>query len=126
MAGINRVHRCYFQHYLKDKGPEHLLLFDLIEKMLDYDPSSRINLIDAKRHQFFQSLHNKAQDEIEEKEREKRFAAEAAGKIANGSDPKLLACGDKASNPIVIDESSCDSDKGTSTSSSSKGANGNL
>lgn len=96
----------YFQHYLKDKGPEHLLLFDLIEKMLDYDPSSRINMKEAKRHQFFQSLHNKAEDEAEEAAR----AAEAASR-ANGN-PKLLACGDQASNPIVIDESSCESDRG--------------
>ncbi|XP_060588681.1 dual specificity protein kinase CLK2-like isoform X1 [Ruditapes philippinarum] len=94
------------KHYLKDKGPEHLLLFDLIEKMLDYDPSSRISMKEAKRHQFFQSLHNKAEDEAEEAA---RAAAQAAG--TNGN-PKLLACGDLASNPIVIDESSCESEKG--------------
>ncbi|XP_052764975.1 dual specificity protein kinase CLK2-like isoform X2 [Mya arenaria] len=112
-------------HYLKDKGPEHLLIFDLIEKMLDYDPSTRINLKEAKRHQFFQSLHNKAEDEAEEKAR--AAAAKAAVEMVNG-DPKLLEKGDKPTNPIVIDESSCDSDKGDSTrsSASSKGPNGDL
>ena len=74
--------------------------------MLDYDPSSRISMKEAKRHQFFQSLHNKAEDEAEEAA---RAAAQAAG--TNGN-PKLLACGDQASNPIVIDESSCESEKG--------------
>lgn len=93
--------------------------------MLEYDPSSRINLIEAKRHQFFQSLHNKAEDEAEEAARKARAAAEAASKLANGGDPKLLACGDKASNPIVIDESSCDSEKPGSRGSS-KGASGNV
>ncbi|WAR16294.1 CLK2-like protein [Mya arenaria] len=74
-----------FQHYLKDKGPEHLLIFDLIEKMLDYDPSTRINLKEAKRHQFFQSLHNKAEDEAEEKAR--AAAAKAAVEMRYMKDP---------------------------------------
>jgi len=102
-----------------------LLLFDLIEKMLDYDPSTRVNLKEAKRHQFFQSLHDKAEDEAEEAAR--AAAAKAAVKMVNG-DPKLLEKGDKATNPIVIDESSCDSDKGDSSrsSASSKGPNGDL
>ncbi|KAL4217697.1 Dual specificity protein kinase clk2 [Mactra antiquata] len=103
-------------HYLKDKGPEHLLLFDLIEKMLDYDPASRICMKEAKRHQFFQSLHDKAEDEAEEAAR----AAAAAATPRNPVNGKLLACGDQASNPIVIDESSCESDK------TSLGANGDI
>lgn len=92
-----------------------MLLFDLIEKMLDYDPSSRICMKEAKRHQFFQSLHNKAEDEAEEAAR-----AAAAAATRNPVNGKLLACGDQASNPIVIDESSCESDKG------SLGANGDI
>lgn len=105
-----------------------MLLFDLIEKMLDYDPSTRVNLREAKRHQFFQSLHNKAEDEAEELARAER--AKVAVAMVNG-DPALLDVGDKPNNPIVIDESSCDSDKQDSTRSSasskgSKGPNGDL
>lgn len=95
--------------------------------MLDYDPNNRITMIEAKRHQFFQSLHNKAEDEAEEEARKARVAAEAAAAATSSNgDPKLLACGDKASNPIVIDESSCDSEKPDSQGSSTKGANGNV
>jgi len=44
-------------YYLKDKGAQHHRLFDLIEKMLDYDPDNRIKLDDALYHPFFKSLH---------------------------------------------------------------------
>ena len=35
---------------------DHRDLFDLIEKMLDYDPASRITLGDALKHEFFDKL----------------------------------------------------------------------
>jgi len=35
---------------------EHRQLFDLIEKMLEYDPTDRISLADAMHHQFFSKL----------------------------------------------------------------------
>ena len=35
---------------------DHQQLFDLIEKMLDYDPKRRITLVDALRHPFFERL----------------------------------------------------------------------
>jgi CDC-like kinase len=35
---------------------EHELLFDLIQKMLEYDPVRRITLKEALKHPFFQPL----------------------------------------------------------------------
>ena len=35
---------------------EHKLLFDLIEKMLRYEPSERISLNEALRHPFFDTV----------------------------------------------------------------------
>uniref|UniRef100_A0A182N135 Protein kinase domain-containing protein n=1 Tax=Anopheles dirus TaxID=7168 RepID=A0A182N135_9DIPT len=57
------LHRCV----LTDK-PDHLQLFDLIRKMLEYDPANRITLDKALRHPFFaklpahQRLHEKCND----------------------------------------------------------------
>ena len=78
--------------------------------MLEYDPSSRVTLKEAKRHQFFQSLHNKAEDEAEEAAL--ALAASLAKNNVNGNS-SLMAHGSKSSDPIVIDESSCDSEKAT-------------
>lgn len=36
---------------------EHLQLFDLIEKMLEYFPEERIGLKEALSHPFFKSIH---------------------------------------------------------------------
>ena len=97
-----------FQHYLKDKGPEHLLLFDLIEKMLDYNPSTRVTLFDACRHQFFQSIHIK-----EPKERRPGFPLSYPDMpgMANGNgSQELRQHGSRETDPIVIDESSCESE----------------
>ena len=95
-----------FQHYLKDKGPEHLLLFDLIEKMLEYTPSNRITLFDACRHQFFQSIHIK-----EPKEPRPGFPLSYPEQpvTANGNQ-ELQQHGNQSTDPIVIDESSCESE----------------
>ena len=35
---------------------EHRQLFDLIEKMLDYDPARRITMSEGMRHPFFSKL----------------------------------------------------------------------
>ena len=97
-----------FQHYLKYKGPEHLLLFDLIEKMLDYNPSTRVTLFDACRHQFFQSIHIK-----EPKERRPGFPLSYPDMpgMANGNgSQELRQHGSRETDPIVIDESSCESE----------------
>jgi CDC-like kinase len=36
--------------------PDHQQLFELIEKMLEYDPKRRITLVEALRHPFFERL----------------------------------------------------------------------
>lgn len=36
--------------------PEHVELFELIERMLDYEPSSRIKLGEALEHRYFDRL----------------------------------------------------------------------
>jgi len=42
--------------YMMGDGEEHRQLFDLIEKMLEYDPTQRIRLYDALKHPFFDKL----------------------------------------------------------------------
>lgn len=37
-------------------GEEHRLLFDLIEKMLEYDPQHRITMADGIKHSYFDKL----------------------------------------------------------------------
>ena len=44
------------QRYMLADNEESLQLFDLIEKMLEYDPKTRINLRDAMRHPYFDKL----------------------------------------------------------------------
>ncbi|KAM6968285.1 dual specificity protein kinase CLK2b [Aplochiton taeniatus] len=43
--------------YLVSKGAEHQHFFDLLEKMLEYDPSKRISLSSALCHPFFRPLN---------------------------------------------------------------------
>ena len=45
-----------FQRYMMKDSEEHRQLFDLIEKMLEYDPVHRVSLIDAMKHPFFSKL----------------------------------------------------------------------
>ncbi|XP_055587121.1 serine/threonine-protein kinase Doa-like isoform X6 [Uranotaenia lowii] len=47
----NPLHR-----YVLAETPEHLQLFDIIRRMLEYDPANRITLDDALRHPFFAKL----------------------------------------------------------------------
>ena len=45
------------QRYIGADSEDHRQLFDLIEKMLEYEPSQRIRLADAVRqHPYFQPL----------------------------------------------------------------------
>ncbi len=37
-------------------GDDHRLILDLIEKMLEYDPSRRLRLSDAMKHPYFDKL----------------------------------------------------------------------
>lgn len=38
---------------MESHEPEHIELFDLIERMLDYEPTSRISLGEALNHKYF-------------------------------------------------------------------------
>uniref|UniRef100_A0A665UZA0 dual-specificity kinase n=1 Tax=Echeneis naucrates TaxID=173247 RepID=A0A665UZA0_ECHNA len=42
--------------YMLSHGTEHQLFFDLLERMLEYEPSKRISLSSALRHPFFHPL----------------------------------------------------------------------
>lgn len=44
------------QQYMSSKSPEHELLFDLLQKMMEYDSSKRITLEQAIGHPFFNPL----------------------------------------------------------------------
>ncbi|XP_054453005.1 dual specificity protein kinase CLK4 isoform X2 [Anoplopoma fimbria] len=41
------------KHYMQSKGEDHCQLFDLIEKMMEYDPAKRLSLEQALHHPFF-------------------------------------------------------------------------
>lgn len=44
------------QRYLNSEAEDHHRLFDLIESMLEYEPSKRITLAEALKHPFFDML----------------------------------------------------------------------
>lgn len=44
-----------FQRYLLSESEEHHQLFDLIESMLEYEPSKRLDLADSLKHPFFEN-----------------------------------------------------------------------
>lgn len=44
------------RRYMMSDEQDHQQLFDLIEKMLDYDPKRRLTLVEALRHPFFERL----------------------------------------------------------------------
>ncbi|GFO13894.1 dual specificity protein kinase clk2 [Plakobranchus ocellatus] len=49
-------------HYLRDKGPDHIQILEIIELMLEYIPEQRISLKDALRHPFFESIRHKERE----------------------------------------------------------------
>ncbi|KAG5672772.1 hypothetical protein PVAND_002867 [Polypedilum vanderplanki] len=51
-----RDHCKPLHRYVMSETPDHLQLFDLIRKMLDYDPATRITLEQALRHPYFSKL----------------------------------------------------------------------
>lgn len=44
------------QRYLLSEAEEHHQLFDLIESMLEYEPTKRLPLADALKHPFFENM----------------------------------------------------------------------
>ncbi|CAF1191520.1 unnamed protein product [Rotaria sordida] len=42
--------------YMMSDEQDHQQLFELVEKMLEYDPKQRITLVDVLRHPFFERL----------------------------------------------------------------------
>ncbi|XP_016134200.1 dual specificity protein kinase CLK4-like [Sinocyclocheilus grahami] len=51
-----RKHCKPLKQYMSSKTPEHELLFDLLQKMMEYDSSKRITLEQAIGHPFFNSI----------------------------------------------------------------------
>lgn len=45
----------FHQRYLLSEAEEHHQLFDLIEGMLEYEPSKRLVLADSLKHPFFEN-----------------------------------------------------------------------
>jgi CDC-like kinase len=45
-----------FQRYQTVDDDDHRQLFDVISRMLEYDPTERITLCEALRHPFFEKI----------------------------------------------------------------------
>ncbi|KAK2827076.1 hypothetical protein Q7C36_018002 [Tachysurus vachellii] len=56
-----RKHCKPLKQYMSSKSLEHEQLFDLLQKMMEYDVSKRITLEEAIKHPFFTSLRNKSE-----------------------------------------------------------------
>jgi CDC-like kinase len=46
----------FSQQYMTAQSADHEQLFDLVQKMLEYDPTKRLSLDQALRHPFFTCL----------------------------------------------------------------------
>lgn len=55
---FNNIHKktFQFQRYKQSDESEHNYLFDLVFKMLEYEPSERITLKEALKHPFFDKI----------------------------------------------------------------------
>lgn len=45
-----------FQRYMQSNDAEHRELFDLVQRMLEYEPSQRITLAESLKHPYFERL----------------------------------------------------------------------
>lgn len=54
-----RKHCKPLKHYIVSRSEDHRLLFDLIEKMMEYDPAKRLSLEQALHHPFFDCYYKK-------------------------------------------------------------------
>ncbi|XP_076021049.1 dual specificity protein kinase CLK4-like isoform X2 [Genypterus blacodes] len=52
-----RKHLKPLKNYMVSEGEDHHLLFDLIEKMMEFDPTKRLSLDQALRHPLFSCYH---------------------------------------------------------------------
>lgn len=55
------------QRYLTSNNKDHEQLFDLIEKMLDYDPAKRLTLDQCLQHPFFSCYHQNSTNSTEDR-----------------------------------------------------------
>lgn len=69
-----RDHCKPLERYITENDEDHKLLFDLIQKMLIYDPEDRVTLYDALKHPFFDKLPP-----------HQRLASEQINQIGNSS-----------------------------------------
>lgn len=55
------------QRYLTSNNKDHEQLFDLVEKMLDYDPAKRLTLDRCLQHPFFSCYHQNGTNNTEDR-----------------------------------------------------------
>lgn len=53
---MNLTISVFSQQYMTTQSADHEQLFDLVQKMLEYDPTKRLSLDQALRHPFFTCL----------------------------------------------------------------------